>query len=77
MSCANNFLAEFTLGDEAEKHNFIESSLKRDGGYMLLPEKPGLGIEIKKDIINQIPYEPLDLNGQVPFRDDGSIAFSV
>ena len=73
-----NFLTqEFTLGDESEKHNFIESSLKRDGGYMLLPEKPGLGIEIKKDIINQIPYEPLDLNGQVPFRDDGSIAFSV
>ena len=50
-----NFLTqEFTLGDESEKHNFIESSLKRDGGYMLLPEKPGLGIEIKKDIINQL-----------------------
>ena len=44
---------------------------------MLLPEEPGLGITIKKDIIDQLPYEPLDLNNQVPFRDDGSVAYSV
>lgn len=73
-----NFLTqEFTLNDESEKYNFINSTLKRNGGYMMLPEEPGLGVSINKDIISKTPYEPLDLNNQVPFRDDGSIAFSV
>ena len=73
-----NFLTqEYTLNDESKKYDFIKTSLKRDKGYMLLPEEPGLGVSIKKDIIEKTPYEPLDLSNQVPYRDDGSIAFSV
>jgi len=73
-----NFLTqEYTLNDESEKYNFIESNLKRNKGYILLPEEPGLGVSINKDMIKKVPYEPLDLNKQVPYRDDGSIAFLV
>ena len=69
-----NFLTqEYTLNDESEKYNFIESNLKRNKGYILLPEEPGLGVSINKDMIKKVPYEPLDLNKQVPYRDDGSI----
>ena len=73
-----NFLTqEFSLGDESEKNNYLISSLKRDGGYILTPENPGLGIEIDQEKIKNVPYEPLDLGDQIPYRYDGSNAFSV
>ncbi len=73
-----NFITqEFTLADESEKHDFINSSLNRDGGYMLLPEGIGLGVEIDKEKISKTPYSPRELHNAVPFRNDGSVAFSV
>ena len=77
VSIPNFITQEYSLDDESEKNNYLISSLKREGGYIITPEKPGLGIEINKEIINQLPYEPLDLNDQVPYRLDGSNAFSV
>jgi len=77
VSIPNFITQEYSLGDESEKNNYLISSLKREGGYIITPEKPGLGIEINKEVINQVPYEPLDLNDQVPYRLDGSNAFSV
>ncbi len=77
VSIPNFITQEYSLGDESEKNNYLISSLKREGGYIITPEKPGLGIEINKEIINQVPYEPLDLNDQVPYRLDDSNAFSV
>ena len=77
VSIPNFITQEYSLDDESEKNNYLISSLKREGGYIITPEKPGLGIEINKEIINQVPYEPLDLNDQVPYRLDGSNAFSV
>lgn len=77
VSIPNFITQEYSLGDESEKNNYLISSLKREGGYIITPEKPGLGIEINKEIINQVPYEPLDLNDQIPYRLDGSNAFSV
>jgi len=77
VSIPNFITQEYSLDDESEKNNYLISSLKREGGYIITPEKPGLGIEINKEVINQVPYEPLDLNDQVPYRLDGSNAFSV
>ena len=77
VSIPNFITQEYSLDDESEKNNYLISSLKREGGYIITPEKPGLGIEINKEIINQVPYESLDLNDQVPYRLDGSNAFSV
>ncbi len=77
VSIPNFITQEYSLDDESKKNNYLISSLKREGGYIITPEKPGLGIEINKEIINQVPYEPLDLNDQVPYRLDGSNAFSV
>ena len=73
-----NFITqEFSLDDESKKNNYLISSLKREGGYILTPDKPGLGVEIDKEKIKSVPYEPLDLNDQVPYRYDGSNAYSV
>ena len=76
-SIPNFITQEFSLDDEKEKNNYLISSLKREGGYILTPDKPGLGVEIDKEKIKSVPYEPLDLNNQVPYRYDGSNAFSV
>ena len=76
-SIPNFITQEFSLDDEKEKNNYLISSLKREGGYILTPDKPGLGVEIDKEKIKSVPYEPLNLNNQVPYRYDGSNAFSV
>ena len=77
-ACIPNFITqEYSLDDESEKNNYLISSLKRDGGYIMTPEKPGLGVEIDKEKIKKVPYEPLNLNDQIPYRLDGSNAFSV
>ena len=44
---------------------------------MLLPEGIGLGVEIDKEKISKTPYSPRELHNAVPFRNDGSVAFSV
>ncbi|MDC0960773.1 mandelate racemase/muconate lactonizing enzyme family protein [Dehalococcoidia bacterium] len=73
-----NFITqEFTMTDETSKYDFIDSGLTRKGGYIMLPDKPGLGVNINKEMLKNTPYEPLDLNTQVPFRNDNSNAFSV
>ena len=76
-SIPNFITQEYSLDDESKKNDYLISSLKREGGYIITPEKPGLGIEIDKEKMKQVPYEPLDLNDQVPLRFDGSNAFSV
>jgi len=77
-ACIPNFITqEYSLDDESEKNNYLISSLKRVGGYIMTPEKPGLGVEIDKEKIKKVPYEPLNLNDQIPYRLDGSNAFSV
>ena len=73
-----NFITqEYTLADESEKHDFVNSTLKREGGYILLPDEIGLGVEIDQEKISKTPYSPRELQDAVPFRNDGSVAFSV
>lgn len=41
-------------------------------GYLLLPEGPGLGIELNEDVAAKHPYQPVDL--PAPSHPDGSVA---
>lgn len=54
----------------------ITASVTRTGGWMPLPETPGIGVELDWDRL-----EPHDLVGRpittIPMRRDGSVAFSV
>jgi galactonate dehydratase len=36
---------------------FMQPDLRPVGGYLILPYKPGLGIEIDEDVIKKHPYE--------------------
>ncbi|MCH8223518.1 MAG: hypothetical protein IH868_08935, partial [Chloroflexi bacterium] len=44
-----------------------------ENGYLLIPETPGLGIELDEKGIAETPV--VDNLGQTALRDDGSVAF--
>ena len=56
----------------------FKNRLKRQGGYIMLPDGPGLGLELDEDLLDtaKASYETRDLQ-MVPMRDDGSVGYSV
>ena len=76
-TCIPNFVTqEYTTGDEGPQHAVYDSSWKREGGYVLVSDQPGLGVEVKEDLIAQTPYHRLN-QAAAPLRLDGSVAYSV
>ena len=54
----------------------IKTSWKRNGGYIEVSEKIGLGIDIELDKLKKQNFETrLDI--KIPMRDDGSVGYSV
>jgi len=68
-ACIPNFLIQeySSLGEELFKEPFIIKE-----GYIEVPKKPGLGIELNEEILAKRPYKPHD----VPrwYHEDGSFA---
>ncbi len=51
-------------------------TLRREGGYLPLPQAPGLGVELDQSVLG--PIAPLGRDiWEIPYRIDGSVAFSV
>lgn len=73
-----NFLTqEYQLGDESARPGdaiFI-TSLRREGGYMLAPQAPGIGVELDEALLAEAPahYLPATLT----LRADGAPAMAV
>ena len=53
----------------------FKSSLKREGGYILAPEAPGIGVVLDNSLLDQAPFAYLPRN--VSLRLDGSPAMAV
>jgi galactonate dehydratase len=53
-------------------NEILDEPLQRDGGYVLVPNRPGLGIELREDKLSRFPYRPHTITGA--FREDGSVA---
>jgi galactonate dehydratase len=54
----------------------VTSSLRREGGWLLAPDAPGLGVKVDPEELQ--PFELLGrLIHEIPRRSDGSVAFSV
>ena len=49
----------------------LETPLERDGGYLVIPDGPGIGVELDDDAIADHPYEPRDVVTRR--HEDGSI----
>lgn len=76
VSIPNVLTQEYFLTDENDEpgHAGMVSSLVREGGYMLAPEAPGLGIELDLDVLAS--SEPAWPPQPIVLREDGSVAFA-
>jgi galactonate dehydratase len=73
-----NFVTqEYLMLDESPRpaDAIFKSVLKREGGYILAPEAPGLGVELDDALLDQTPFQYLPR--RVSLRVDGSPAFAV
>ena len=75
-SIPNFVTQEYTKGDESEAFSVYKVAYQREGGYIPIPEVPGLGIELDDSLIEQNPYQPMN-TGTTPLREDGSVAYAV
>jgi galactonate dehydratase len=72
-ACIPNFaLQEYPLGeDQPPKSEFVTQTPRLEAGYLLVPETPGLGIELAEDAATRYPYRPRLLNTRL--HVDGSV----
>jgi galactonate dehydratase len=57
-ACIPNFaLQEYPLGEgEPPKNQIVKSTVKLDKGYLIIPDGPGIGIELADDAAEKYPY---------------------
>ena len=75
-SIPNFITQEYTKADESEKFAVYKVAYQREGGYIPIPEAPGLGIELDDSLIEKTPYQPMN-TGTTLLREDGSVAYAV
>ena len=58
--------------DEGEPgRDLVAEPLERDGGYLLVPDAPGIGVELDEDALTEHPYEPREVVTRL--HEDGSV----
>ncbi len=70
-SIPNFALQEYTGESEYPKNKLLVKPLKLEKGYLIVPEEPGLGIELNDESLKNIPESPKILD--TPTGYDGSI----
>jgi galactonate dehydratase len=53
-------------------NEILDEPLQREGGYVLVPNRPGIGVELREGELARFPYRPYTPHGW--FREDGSVA---
>jgi len=53
-------------------NEILDEPLQREGGYVVVPDRPGIGVELREDKLSKFPYRPYTPSGW--FREDGSVA---
>ena len=72
-ACIPNFsLQEYTGEDRPPKSAILKEPLKRDGGYIVVPDRPGIGVELNLDVART--YPPARKEIRTPLHEDGSVA---
>ena len=71
-ACIPNFaLQEYTGESEPPKSDLLINPLKLENGYLIVPEGPGLGIELNETALAQHPFREKILD--TPLGFDGSV----
>jgi galactonate dehydratase len=72
-ACIPNFaLQEYPLGEDIPpKSDIVTRPLTRDGGYLMIPEGPGIGMDLVDGAAERYPYRPLPVITRLDV--DGSV----
>lgn len=71
-SIPNFALQEYPLGEDVPpKSEIVKRPLQREGGYLLIPDVPGIGVELADDAEERYPYRPRPLLTRL--HVDGSV----
>ena len=72
-ACIPNFvLQEYTGKDKPPKSEMVKEPLRLEKGYLEIPDRPGIGVEINDEFFATHEYSPRPIN--TPLREDGSVA---
>jgi len=69
-SIPNYVLMESNTGADAFNEIVIQP-LERDAGYLVVPDRPGIGVEIDESKLEKFPYKPSQISGN--FGADGAV----
>ncbi len=72
----NFVVQEYSLIDESPELACFTTAVRRQGGYLMLPEVPGLGVTLQEGTTREIRVVGRDVTA-IPLRADGSVAFAV
>jgi len=72
-STTNFLILEYHADDEGQRREIVDEPMKLVNGYLELPDKPGLGIDLNLDALKKYPFK----SWHRPFnmRDDGSLSY--
>jgi galactonate dehydratase len=72
-ACIPNFaLQEYPIGeDRPPKSEFMRSTVRCEDGYLIIPDAPGIGVELADDAAERFPYAPREVVTRL--HEDGSV----
>jgi galactonate dehydratase len=72
-ACIPNFaLQEYPKGEhEPPKSEIVKSVLKLEKGFLIVPDSPGIGVELADDAQKKYPFRPRGFNTRL--NEDGSV----
>jgi galactonate dehydratase len=72
-ACIPNFaIQEYPLGEnEPPKSLMVKQPLKLENGFLIVPDAPGIGIELADGVKERLPYKPRQV--QTRLHVDGSV----
>ena len=72
-ACIPNFvLQEYTGEDKPPKSLMVKKPLRLEKGYLIVPDEPGIGVELNDEFFAGHRYTPRPLD--TPLTEDGSVA---
>jgi galactonate dehydratase len=72
-STTNFIILEYHADDEGARREIVDEPMKLVNGYLELPDKPGLGIDLNIEAMAKYPFK--SWRRPVPIRPDGSQAY--
>ncbi|MFZ1753496.1 MAG: galactonate dehydratase [Caldilineaceae bacterium] len=72
-STHNFLILEYHADDEGARRDIVDEPMKLVDGYLEIPEKPGLGIDLNVEALAAYPFK--SWHRGFTFREDGALAY--